>query len=120
MTESAVKSTTIQEGLYTSREIAPNYKLLWRILKDVQEIEVVMQIKGTGYAAIGWRAKDAEASCKALPRIVDPLHTHGGHEHRHDHVHAEPEGEPEGEAEGEPEGEAESEAEAEAESQVRK
>ena len=72
-----------------------------------------MQIKGTGYAALGWRSKDAEASCKALPRIVDPFSHDHDHDHDHDgHSHAEPE------AEGEPEGEAESEAEAEAEAEV--
>ena len=43
-----MKTTTIQEGLYTSREVSENYKLLWRILKDQGEIEVVMVVKGTG------------------------------------------------------------------------
>ena len=47
--ESSVKSKDIQEGRYTKREISANYQLLWRILTDLNEIEVVMKVKGTGY-----------------------------------------------------------------------
>ena len=44
-----MKSKDIQEGRYTKREISDNYQLLWRILTDLNEIEVVMKVKGTGY-----------------------------------------------------------------------
>jgi hypothetical protein len=64
-----VKATTIQEGLYTHREISANYRLMWRILKDKGEIEVVAVVKGTGFVGIGWRPKDAEKSCQRWPKL---------------------------------------------------
>ena len=90
---SAVKATSIQEGLYTERQISDKYRILWRILKEENEIEVVMVAKGTGYVGLGWRPGDADKTCQRWPRL-------GG-----DY----------GEAEGEAESEAEAEAEAEAE-----
>lgn len=119
ISESAVKSNEIQEGLYTSREIAPNYKLMWRILRDVQEIEVVMQIKGTGYAAIGWRPKTADKSCQRFPRIVDPENESLDYESSElNSADSEPEGEREAESESEPESNAESEPEGKSEAEA--
>ena len=69
--ESSLKSKTIQEGLYTKRELSPTFTLMWRILRDLNEIEVVMKVKGTGYAGIGWRPAGADKTCKAWPRIGD-------------------------------------------------
>lgn len=66
-----MKSSEIQEGLYTKREISPDFTLFWRILTELNEIEVVMRTKGTGYAAIGWRPKNADKSCKRIPLIKD-------------------------------------------------
>ena len=95
---SAVKATSIQEGLYTTRQISDKYRILWRILKEENEIEVVMVAKGTGYVGLGWRPSDADKTCQRWPDL-------GGGDY----------GEAEGEAESEAESEAEAEAEAEAE-----
>ena len=92
---SAVKATSIQEGLYTERQISDKYRIMWRILKEENEIEVVMVAKGTGYVGLGWRPGDADKTCQRWPQL-------GG-----DY----------GEAEGEAESEAEVEAEAEAEAE---
>ena len=81
------------------REISPNFRLFWRILKDIGEIEVVMRIKGTGYAAVGWRPKDATKSCQKWPKIG-----------------LEADDEADAEAEGEAEAEDDIDVEAEAES----
>lgn len=64
-----MKSADIQEGLYTKRELSAKFTLLWRVLKDLGELEVVLRVKGNSYAAIGWRPKDVNLSCLALPNI---------------------------------------------------
>ncbi|TRY75553.1 hypothetical protein TCAL_06383 [Tigriopus californicus] len=118
--ESPVKSNQIQEGLYTSREISPNYKLMWRILRDVQEIEVVMQIKGTGYAAIGWRPKTADKSCQRFPRIVSPENESLDYDSSElNSDDSEPEGENEAKSDPESEAEAKAQAEGEAEGEAK-
>ena len=93
---SAVKATSIQEGLYTERQISDKYRILWRILKEENEIEVVMVAKGTGYVGLGWRPGDADKTCQRWPRLGGSYDDAGY-----------------GEAEGEAESEAEAEAEAE-------
>ena len=91
-----MKVTSIQEGLYTERQISDKYRILWRILKEEQEIEVVMVAKGTGYVGLGWRPGDADKTCQRWPELGSPHDAAG-----------------DAEAEGEPESEAEAEAEAE-------
>ena len=44
--DSSLKSTEIQEGLYTKREITKDYTLFWRVLRDTNEIEMAIRIKG--------------------------------------------------------------------------
>ena len=108
----------MREGLYTKKEISPNYTLFWRIIPDTQEIEMAMRVKGTGFVGIGWRPKSASKSCQAYPKLQDPervlkkLAEELEHHHEDD-VHSEAEGEAEGEAESEAEAESEGEAEAE-------
>jgi hypothetical protein len=43
---SPLRKTELKEGLYTKREISPNYTLFWRLLPDTQEIEMAMKVKG--------------------------------------------------------------------------
>ena len=85
--ESSVKSKVIQEGLYTRRDLSPNFTLFWRILHDLNEIEVVMKTKGTGYAALGWRPAGATKSCQAWPPLGEGGEGHGHHHHGHGHHH---------------------------------
>ena len=70
-TESPLRKTELKEGLYTKREISPNYTLFWRIIPDTQEIEMAMRVKGTGYVGIGWRPKSATKQCQAYPKLYD-------------------------------------------------
>ena len=45
--------------------------MYWRILKEEKEIEVAMVVKGTSYAAIGWRPRSLTPECKNFPEIID-------------------------------------------------
>jgi len=116
---SALKKTQLREGLYTKKEISPNYTLFWRIIPDTQEIEMAMRVKGTGFVGIGWRPKSASKSCQAYPKLQDPervlkkLAEELKHHDEEDDVQSEAESEAEGEAESEAEAESEGEAEAE-------
>ena len=71
ITASPLRKTELKEGLYTKREISPNYTLFWRIIPDTQEIEMAMRVKGTGYVGIGWRPKSATKQCQAYPKLYD-------------------------------------------------
>ncbi|XP_037068629.1 uncharacterized protein LOC119089931 [Pollicipes pollicipes] len=55
-------------GLYQKREMSPEYTLYWRVLPEVSEIEMVMQVRGVSYAAVGWRPGSLDASCKRFPQ----------------------------------------------------
>ncbi|KAB0804717.1 hypothetical protein PPYR_01687 [Photinus pyralis] len=66
---SAVKNTDIDFGLYTEKKLSDTFRLYWRILKEHKEIEVVMVVNGTGYAALGWRPRSLTTSCKNFPAI---------------------------------------------------
>lgn len=43
--------------------------LYWRILKEHKEIEIVMVVNGTSYAAVGWRPRSLTSTCKNFPQI---------------------------------------------------
>ena len=45
--------------------------IYWRILKEDNEIEMVLKLNGTSYAAVGWRPKGLTASCKKFPVLAD-------------------------------------------------
>lgn len=66
-----MRQTELKEGLYTKREISPNYTLFWRIIPDTDEIEMALRVKGTGYVGIGWRPKSATKQCQAYPKLYD-------------------------------------------------
>ncbi|XP_015781892.1 uncharacterized protein LOC107359829 isoform X2 [Tetranychus urticae] len=69
--ESTIKSTEIDIKNHNHRELTKGYDLYWRIIKESEEIEVVLKLKGKGYAAIGWRPQNITKACKAFPYIVD-------------------------------------------------
>lgn len=54
---------------YLMRELSPDYKIHWRILKDQNEIEVVMRVNGSSWVGLGWRPRTLTASCKNFPAI---------------------------------------------------
>lgn len=59
----------IDYTLYMSKRLSPDYKIHWRILKDQNEIEVVMQVNGTSWVGLGWRPRTLTATCKNFPAI---------------------------------------------------
>lgn len=59
----------IDYTLYMSKRLSPDYQIHWRILKDQNEIEVVMQVNGTSWVGLGWRPRTLTATCKNFPAI---------------------------------------------------
>lgn len=59
----------IDYSQYMSKQLSQDYKIHWRILKDQNEIEVVMQVNGTSWVGLGWRPRTLTASCKNFPAI---------------------------------------------------
>ena len=108
-----------QEGLYTKQEVSDKMTVYWRILHEIQEIEVVMKSKTTSWSALGWRPQGLSGSCKKFPVLADQepaarsldLDKFQGKESSE----PEPESEPESDKHHHDEIEAEAEAEAEPE-----
>ena len=59
------------EGLYTKQEVSDKMTVYWRILHEIQEIEVVMKSKTTSWSALGWRPQGLTGSCKKFPVLAD-------------------------------------------------
>lgn len=72
---SPVKTTEVDFDLYTERKLSDTFRLYWRILKEHKEIEAVMVVNGTSYAALGWRPRSLTKTCKNFPLIGDPSTT---------------------------------------------
>ena len=104
-----LSSKKFQEGLYTKQEISDKMTVYWRVLHELQEIEVVMRSRTTSWSALGWRPAGLSGSCKKFPVLADP-----GQQQGHAlHTDPEPEAEPETAASHNYDIEAEAEAEAE-------
>ena len=67
----SLSETRVQDGLYTKKELSEKVTLLWRILKEDQEIEVVIKSQGTSWVGLGWRPKGLSSSCKKFPVLAD-------------------------------------------------
>lgn len=102
---SPVKSTEIDFTVYTERKLSDTFRLYWRILKEHKELEVVMVVNGTSYAAVGWRPRSLTSSCKNFPQIGPKASD----------AQSEPKGEPKSEPEPEPKSEPEPEPKSEPE-----
>lgn len=50
ISEAPWKDKTINLAMYSHRELSKLFNLYWRIVKDDQEMEVVMVVNGTSYA----------------------------------------------------------------------
>ena len=108
---SPIKSKKVQLGLYTKKEVSEKLTLYWRILKEDQEIEMVLKMNGTSYAAVGWRPKGLTASCKKFPVLADQepvarsldLKNYPKTKSEGSEAEPEPESEPKAEPESEPE-----------------
>ncbi|ELU07299.1 hypothetical protein CAPTEDRAFT_222245 [Capitella teleta] len=54
--ESSVKSTEFDPILYHKRALDPRVTMYHRVVKETNELEVVMQSNTSGYLALGWRS----------------------------------------------------------------
>ena len=69
----SLSKTRVQEGLYTKKELSDKMTVLWRILKEKQEMEVVIKSKGTSWVGLGWRPRGLTSSCKKFPVLADQV-----------------------------------------------
>jgi hypothetical protein len=53
------------------RELSDKLTLHWRLLKEVGEVEMVLRVKGTSWAGLGWRPLDLTSECKKFPVLAD-------------------------------------------------
>lgn len=67
--ESPIKSKDLDLSLYTTKQLSPDYRIHWRILKEKNEIEVVMIVNGTSWVGLGWRPRSLNATCRNFPLI---------------------------------------------------
>lgn len=128
ITESPVKDPSIINFADYRKEVMSDaFEFYWRVLRNSQELEAVMVVKGgTGYAAVGWRPLALTAACKGFPFLEELATKVANETDRHQHhpaslslplnavpasVSAVPEPEPEVAAEPEPVAEPEPEAE---------
>ncbi|XP_014666868.1 PREDICTED: uncharacterized protein LOC106808604 isoform X4 [Priapulus caudatus] len=75
--ESPVKD--INHCLHTHRMLTDDSNLYWRILGS-SEIEIILHVTGSSWAAIGWRPDDADggitSSCRSFPSLPGYPSTH--------------------------------------------
>ena len=72
VTESPVKNPmVINYDDYHKETMSESFTFYWRILENSQELEGVMVVKGSSYAAVGWRPKSLTSTCKAFPLLQD-------------------------------------------------
>lgn len=71
LTESSIKSTDIDYTLYNTKQLSPDYRLHWRILKEQKEIEFIMIVNGTSWVGLGWRPRQLTAKCRNFPVILE-------------------------------------------------
>ncbi|XP_060807673.1 uncharacterized protein LOC106141451 isoform X2 [Amyelois transitella] len=103
------KDKNINLGLYSRKELSKQFRLYWRVLKEEGELEVVMMVNGTTYAAVGWRPSGLTKECKNFP-VLGP-----STDNKPSTLKPEPLPEPEPKAEPEPKPEPEPEPNAEPE-----
>ena len=130
ITESPVKNPIlINYDDYHKEEMSKSFTFYWRILENSQELEGVMVVKGSSYAAVGWRPKSLTSACKAFPALQDFNGTDGATGSTHDtgdtnfsdshpfKTKVEPQPEPQSEPEPEPEPQPQPEPESQPEPQ---
>jgi len=57
---------------YRREAMSDTFDFYWRVLRNSQELEAVMVVKGgTSYAGVGWRPLSLTAACKGFPFLED-------------------------------------------------
>lgn len=67
--ESPIKSKDLDLAAYSTKQLSPDYRIHWRILKDKNEIEIVAVVNGTSWVGLGWRPRKLNATCRNFPLI---------------------------------------------------
>lgn len=70
--ESPIKSKDLDLSQYSKKQLSPDYRIHWRILKDKNEIEIVAMVNGTSWVGLGWRPRKLNATCRNFPLIQKP------------------------------------------------
>lgn len=68
-TESPIKSKELDLSQYSTKQLSPDYRIHWRILKDKNEIEIVAVVNGTSWVGLGWRPRKSTATCRNFPLL---------------------------------------------------
>ncbi|XP_069356051.1 uncharacterized protein [Maniola hyperantus] len=69
------KDRNIDLSAYTKKQLSKEFALYWRVMKEDAEIELLMMVNGTSYAAVGWRPKGLKKECKNFPVLGPPINT---------------------------------------------
>ncbi|XP_039765017.1 uncharacterized protein LOC120637291 isoform X3 [Pararge aegeria] len=69
------KDKNINLEIYSKKQLSKEFALYWRMLKEEAEVEVIMMVNGTSYAALGWRPKGLKKECKNFPVLGPPINT---------------------------------------------
>lgn len=67
--ESPIKSKDLDLSQYSTKQLSPDYRIHWRILKEKNEIEIVAVVNGTSWVGLGWRPRKLNATCRNFPLI---------------------------------------------------
>ena len=51
------------------KQLSPDYRIYYRVLKDLKELEVVMVVNGTSWVGLGWRPRKTTKECQNFPAI---------------------------------------------------
>lgn len=88
--------------MYSERKLSETFTLYWRILKEQKELEAVLVVNGTSYAALGWRPLGLTKSCKNFPQLGPAISKAGETPKAEPEPKSEPEPEPDSSPEPEP------------------
>uniref|UniRef100_A0AAG5DA54 Microtubule-associated protein tau n=1 Tax=Anopheles atroparvus TaxID=41427 RepID=A0AAG5DA54_ANOAO len=67
--KSPIKSADIDYSVYKAKTLSPDLNVYWRVLKEQNEIEVVLKVNGTSWVALGLRPRKMTAECKNFPLL---------------------------------------------------
>lgn len=51
------------------KQLSPDYRIHWRILKEKNEIEIIAIVNGTSWVGLGWRPRQLNSTCRNFPLI---------------------------------------------------
>ncbi|KAJ8315042.1 hypothetical protein KUTeg_007192 [Tegillarca granosa] len=55
--------------MYINTTLSPEYQLYHRVLKELNEIEVIMRVKSQTWVGLGWRPANLKSGCQYFPNL---------------------------------------------------